>query len=295
MDSSSNDADRTTPPTLPSEDTENLQKMATAGLKEPASPVPSAQAADAGEAANPTTPKNPETRFDNSESLPEEDAELSPEEISKLFYQTRAIRKKYGRYFTSIGRLRSAHHCHIFERLPNGELRHQEDIIASNVSNWRNALLHFQDPDKYDTKGKEKEGTRKRKRCPAREDGPNSVNQNQDQQSNPPESTDGSASDATSDAASMRQTPNTEDPCRALSKFEASDLDLLDAEDLSEFAKWISVKIHTLSLSLIQAGEAGKSPEYRMCLNKFMTELFKLQKACFDMEEQLKADGMGEE
>lgn len=124
---------------------------------------PSAQATDAAEsAANASTAgaaktSRPRAKFDNSDDLPDENVELTEADIVRLIYQKPLIRKKYGRYFKSRGQIRTEYFHLIFERLPTGELRHPEAIITSNVLHWQNTLRHFEEPDKYDAKGHEKE------------------------------------------------------------------------------------------------------------------------------------------
>lgn len=128
---------------------------------------PSAQATEAAESAvNPTNSSGtagsaktsrPRAKFNNSDDLPDENAELTEEEIKKLIYQKPTIRKKYERYFKSRGQIRTEYFHLIFERHSTGELRHPEAIITSNVLHWENNLRHFEEPNKYDAKGREKE------------------------------------------------------------------------------------------------------------------------------------------
>lgn len=91
---------------------------------------------------------------DLPQDFPDEEANLNPEQIAKLFYQSLTQRKKYHRYFNASGRARRPLYKFIFERLPDGELKHPETIIRSNVMNWQNQLLYFEHPKEYDAKGR---------------------------------------------------------------------------------------------------------------------------------------------
>lgn len=91
---------------------------------------------------------------DLPQDFPDEEAELNPEQIARLFYQSLAQRKKYRRYFSASGHARRPLYKFIFERRPDGELKHPETIIRSNVLNWQNQLLYFEHPKEYDAKGR---------------------------------------------------------------------------------------------------------------------------------------------
>lgn len=448
---------------------------------------PANPATNAGTAGPATAPKTPRSRakFNDPEDLPDENAELTVEQIRQLIYQKPPVRKKYERYFHGRGQIRKELYHLIFERLPTGQLRHPETIIASNVLHWQTTLLHYEKPDKYDAKGREKEPkgksrasteepSKKRKRASSKlsvqqtqsdapedsevgesnaeedpasthagessklhaakssktasatceEAGPNhemndsSVTADEavapafpipTKRASPERTVESPAKDDMDDFKSPSYEPDynrwvpepqpeseparssvisdlsppvegqvqtrsfptlrriydnisfsrdnnyepmteeehnaasTLDPYdepmtedqpshqlhgptgqavqiakdalmaaaasdkspeqqylstdlgRFVSKFEAGHLNLVDADDLSGFTQWINGEIHKLNLKMIQAPVAGKSAEYRHCVNDLMVRLLTLQKACFNLEGELRKDHMIEE
>ncbi|KAJ5216067.1 uncharacterized protein N7498_002474 [Penicillium cinerascens] len=94
-------------------------------------------ALNAGEASKKPKSHAPRNVYDKPESLPrdfpDEQAELTDDQIRKLITQGPSFRKRYYNYFVSNGNLRRQYYHLIFEKLPSGEMRYPEYILASNL------------------------------------------------------------------------------------------------------------------------------------------------------------------
>ncbi|KAJ6028525.1 hypothetical protein N7540_004101 [Penicillium herquei] len=102
-----------------------------------ASPAPDASSA-------PTRVLRQRMAFITPESLPKEDEPVPPDQLRVLIQCAPSIRKSYSQYFSPHGHLRSDYYSLIFERNDKGELCYPDEVIASNIPQWKNRLKGFE-------------------------------------------------------------------------------------------------------------------------------------------------------
>lgn len=113
----------------------------------------------AGEASKKPKSHAPRNVYDKPESLPrdfpDEHTELADDQIRKLITQGPSFRKRYYNYFVSNGNLRRQYYHLIFEKLPSGEMRYPESILASNLPSRSDTILQrIQQHEEREASGK---------------------------------------------------------------------------------------------------------------------------------------------
>lgn len=123
---------------------EDVSDEYTTGPATPASSSIRSPALNAGEGSKKPKSHAPRNVYDKPESLPrdfpDEQAELTGDQIRKLITQGPSFRKRYYNYFVSNGNLRRQYYHLIFEKLPSGEMRYPENILASNLPSRSNTI-----------------------------------------------------------------------------------------------------------------------------------------------------------
>lgn len=131
----------------------------TTGPATPASSSIRSPALKSGETSKKPKSHAPRNVYDKPESLPrdfpDEHTELADDQIRKLITQGPSFRKRYYNYFASNGNLRRQYYHLVFEKLPSGEMRYPENILASNLPSRSDTILQrIQQREEHEASGK---------------------------------------------------------------------------------------------------------------------------------------------
>lgn len=82
---------------------------------------------------------------------------------------------------------------------------------------------------------------------------------------------------------------------QSIEKYETRDLELMDLDDLSAFAKAMDRDINKVQATLMRSSEVFGNWEVKKKVNALRTSLLALQASCVKLQEQLEADKTGEQ